>query len=373
MLQELSLSNFKCFEHVALDCGSLNLLCGLNGMGKSSVIQAILALRQSFQSGHLQEGRLVLGGPLVELGVGSDILFEDALEEVVGFGIRVEGIQERWKQAFRYSTYEDCLSTTDASARIPKGLVDVPPLGGQLVYVPAERLGPRKMYPLSEMQSETGEFGGQAELAWNLLHSRKRDRMGMTDPRCVGCFDAPRFRLDKVVDYWLQDVSPGAQLKMRSIPDASAITAGFTFHRKGDVPTRRYRATNVGFGLSYVMPVILALLSEEGTLCLIENPEAHLHPRGQTRLAELAVRAATAGVQVMVETHSDHFLDGVRIAVREGVIPPSEIFIHYFEHGEGRTLVSSPKLDRDGRLDRWPKGFFDQHEDNLIRLLAPLK
>ena len=371
MLQEISLSNFKCFEHVTLKLRPLNLLCGLNGMGKSSVIQALLVLRQSFLSGRLQEGRLVLGGLLVDLGLGSDVLFEDALEEVVGFGIRVDGAPERWHQSFRYSTSGDYLSVTEASAGIPDWLIEIPPLGGQLVYVQAERLGPQKMYPLSEMKAESGEFGGQAELAWNLLYSRQRLRMGMDDPRCIGCVDAPRFRLDKVVDHWLQDVSPGVHLEMRSIPDASAITAGFRFDRKGDVQTRRYRATNVGFGLSYVMPVILALLSREGTLCLIENPEAHLHPRGQTRLAELAVRAAQAGVQVVVETHSDHFLDGVRIAVREGVIPPSDISIHYFEHGKDRTVVSSPKLDSDGRLDRWPKGFFDQHEDNLTRLLAP--
>ena len=373
MLQEVSLSNFKCFEHVTLNCRPLNLLCGLNGMGKSSVIQALLVLRQSFQSGRLQEGKLVLGGALVELGAGIDVLFEDAVEEEIGFAIRAAGIADQWHQVFRYSTSQDYLSVTKSSAGIPDWLVDIPPLGGQLVYVQAERLGPQKMYPLSEMKAESGEFGVQGELAWNLLNSRQRYRMGMNDPRCVNCVDAPRYRLDKVVDHWLQDVSPGAHLEMRTIPDASAITAGFRFDRKGDVQTRRYRSTNVGFGLSYVMPVILALLSPQGTLCLIENPEAHLHPRGQTRLAELAVRAAQAGVQVMVETHSDHFLDGVRIAVREGVISPSDTSIHYFEHDKDRTVVSSPKLDSDGRLDRWPNGFFDQHEDNLARLLAPRK
>ena len=109
-----------------------------------------------------------------------------------------------------------------------------------------------------------------------------------------------------------------------------------------------------------------------GTLCLIENPEAHLYPRGQTKLAGLAVRAARAGVQVFVETHSDHFIDGVRIAVRDGLIAPYATAFHYFERqGDGRVNVSSPTVDADGRLSHWPAGFFDQHEDNLARLLAP--
>ena len=158
---------------------------------------------------------------------------------------------------------------------------------------------------------------------------------------------------------------------METIQEADAIISGFSFDRPGDVPTRRYRATNVGFGLSYTLPVLAALLSPPGSLCLIENPEAHLHPRGQTKLADLAVRASLAGVQVIVETHSDHFIDGVRIAVRDGLIRPDQTAFHYFEREGGKTVVSSPQVDADGRLSSWPAGFFDQHEENLARLIAP--
>ena len=211
-------------------------------------------------------------------------------------------------------------------------------------------------------------LGARGEFAWNYLNDRQNDRFPADDPRCG---DRPGHRLLDVVDHWLQDVSPGAHLQLESVLAADAVIAGFTFDRPGDVATRRHRATNVGFGLSYVLPVVLALLAPRGSLCLIENPEAHLHPRGQTRLAELAVRAAGAGVQVFVETHSDHFVDGVRIAVRDGLIEPANTAIHYFERDGGRTVVSSPTVDADGRLSRWPAGFFDQHDENLAKLLAP--
>ena len=87
-------------------------------------------------------------------------------------------------------------------------------------------------------------------------------------------------------------------------------------------------------------------------------------------MAELAVRAAIAGVQVIVETHSDHFLDGVRISVRDGLITPEQTAIHYFEREGNSISVLSPEIDSDGRLSDWPRGFFDQHEENLMKLLA---
>lgn len=370
MLRRIGLKNFKCFELLDLPCAPLNLLCGLNGMGKSSVIQALLVLRQSFETGDLLEGRLVLGGALTDLGAGSDVLFEDAEEEVIGFGLRRDETPEPWAQEYGYSRTGDQLSVVGSAveARVPQVWRAFPPFGGRCHYVQAERIGPRKFYPLSEMLARRVDLGTRGEYAWSFLNKHQNDLLPADDPRCG---DLPGHRLLDAVDHWLQDVSPGAHLQLESVLAADAVIAGFTFDRLGDVATRRHRATNVGFGLSYVLPIVLALLSPRGSLCLIENPEAHLHPRGQTRLAELAVRAATAGVQVFVETHSDHFMDGVRIAVRDGLIAPADAAIHYFERDGGRTVVSSPEVDADGRLSHWPEGFFDQHDENLARLLAP--
>ena len=214
----------------------------------------------------------------------------------------------------------------------------------------------------------SGDFSKNSEYAWSYLNHRQADPLKKEDPRSVG--EGGRRLLD-VVDQWLQDVSPGAHPQLGAVMAADAVVAGFSFDRPGDVRTRWYRATNVGFGLSYVLPVVLALLAEPGTLCLIENPESHLHPRGQTKLGELAARAAKAGVQVFVETHSDHFMNGVRIAVRNGLIAPEDVAFHYFERQDGKAVVSSPQVDADGRLSVWPAGFFDQHGENLARLLTP--
>ena len=246
---------------------------------------------------------------------------------------------------------------------------NVPLFGGSLVYVNAGRVGPQKRYPRSHMVPPWGEepdFGANSEYAWSYLNHHQNDPMAEDDPRCVG---GRGRRLTDVANQWLQDVSPGVQLQLDE--ETESIIAGFSFDRPGDGRTRPYRATNVGFGLSYVLSVVLALLAKPGTLCLIENPESHLHPRGQTKLGELAARAAKAGVQVFVETHSDHFMDGVRIAVRDGLIAPEDVAFHYFERQDGKAVVTSPQVDADGRLSEWPAGFFNQHEENLMRLLVP--
>lgn len=378
MLGKLKLTNFKCFRNLELALAPLTLLCGLNGMGKSSVIQALLVLRQSSVTGELRDGRLVLGGELTDLGTGQDVLCEDAESDVVEFELHRADNQTPCRFSFDYSRtadelrtrdgFQDVLSPADPGSNVLRQWTEVPPLGGRLVYVNAERLGPRKFYHHSEVFARRGNLGTRGEYTPNYLSARQDESLSSNDPRCP---DPRHRRLMEVIDHWLQEVTPGAHLQLETIQDADAIIAGFSFDHPGDVGTRRYRATNVGFGLSYTLPVLTALLEPSGSLCLIENPEAHLHPKGQTRLAELAVRASLAGVQVVVETHSDHFMDGVRIAVREGLVRPEDVAFHYFSRDGAEAAVSSPRVDTDGRLSTWPEGFFDQHEDNLIKLLGP--
>jgi predicted ATPase len=145
---------------------------------------------------------------------------------------------------------------------------------------------------------------------------------------------------------------------------------------RGQVPSRAYRSTNVGFGLTYVLPVITALLSADpGSLVIIENPEAHLHPRGQVRMGELMALASSAGVQVITETHSDHVLNGIRLAVHSGRLAPNRVRLLYFGREVDKSGIKArifqPEIDADGRIDDWPEGFFDEFERSLEQLFVP--
>ena len=357
-----------------MDCSPLTLLCGLNGMGKSSIIQSLLILRQSInQEQTHMPCKLVLSGPYADLGTGEDVFFEDATTDTGSFELITEG-KEVYSFKFKRLDYVKYFKITrnQENAKRAKGWKEIPPIGGLMHYVSAERIGPRNLHSLIRHDSIDRDLGARNERSLAYLYGKIREKSVLSD-------DDPRAKdinskfLPAVVNYWLDAISPGAHLELKPIYDADGLVARFFFDIPGNVRTKEYRAINVGFGLSYTLPVIISLLSPEGTLCLIENPEAHLHPSGQTKLAKLAVAAAKAGVQVLIETHSDHFMDGVRIAVHDGEISPDQVAIHYFERNQGKSGITTPKLDRDGRLSFWPTGFFDQHEENLIKLLDQRK
>ena len=395
MLTKFELKNFKCFQELELPCASLNLLCGLNGTGKSSVIQTLLVLRQSLESRELSaNGRLDLSGGRVDLGSGTDVIHDGDVEPVVSFVLHSNEHNEPAELVFEHMTpeasrdpsrpymeiwgvnssnvFDDGLYADGLYESIDAYTVGWPseliPTYTRLLYAPAERVGPQKNYPHSITRATRGDLGPKAEYAWSYLAHHQREPMAAGDPRVR---QADQRLLIDVVDQWLQDISPGAHIDLEVIEKADLIVPAFAFDQPLDVATRPYRATNVGFGLSYTLPVLLALLAPPGTLALIENPEAHLHPRGQTQLGELAARAAMAGVQVFVETHSDHFMDGVRIAVKEGLIAPEDVRFNYFSRQGNVATATTPKVDDQGRLSEWPEGFFDQNALNLARLLAP--
>jgi predicted ATPase len=173
------------------------------------------------------------------------------------------------------------------------------------------------------------------------------------------------------VEAWMGEISPGTRLKIDAKSDVDLMSFQYSY---GD--SNPYRPTNVGFGISYTLPIIVAALaSKPGTIILIENPEAHLHPKGQVKMGELLALAASGGVQVVIETHSDHVLNGIRLAVHAGKIDPKDVQLHYFQRqnkeGQIMTDVVSPKIDRNGRIDRWPDGFFDEWDNSLEILLEP--
>jgi len=174
--------------------------------------------------------------------------------------------------------------------------------------------------------------------------------------------EVPNTRLRQVEER-MRTFFPGCGLTVQQVSQANAITLGL---RSSD-DTDFHRPIHAGFGLTQVFPIIVAALSlPKEHILLIENPEVHLHPAGQALMGQFLAEVAHAGVQVIVETHSDHVLNGIRRSVKAKNLSPDQVALHFFRNrSEGASQVVSPQLDRSGNLDNWPEGFFDQFDKDM--------
>jgi predicted ATPase len=108
----------------------------------------------------------------------------------------------------------------------------------------------------------------------------------------------------------------------------------------------------------------------DGQVIIIDSPEGHLHPRAQSKMGKLLAHFAAAGLQVLVESHSDHVVSGIRLAVKAKMLAPEQVAIHFFQgrNAVGSGQIVSPALDAEGSIEAWPDGFFDQFEKDLADL-----
>jgi len=369
MIRFMRMENFKCFEKQEIELGALTLLSGLNGMGKSTVLQALLLLRQSYQQGLLQKTGLALNGDLVSIGTAQDALFEDAKEEKIGFELNLEnGCKGKWR--FNYNKEADVLDLdrSPSSDNIYQSSL----FNDEFHYLQAERLGPRRFFEMSVFQvQQHRQIGTRGEFAAHLLSSYGAEKISN---KSLAYPKTESLKLRDQVEAWLEEISPGTRIHIDLHKGMDLVNLEYSFVT-GKHVSNSFRSTNVGFGLTYTLPVIVALLvSDTGSLIMIENPEAHLHPKGQVRIGELTALAASCGIQVIIESHSDHILNGIRLAVYNQKISPDIVRLHYFERkdfNQGQISVVTPKIDKNGRIDRWPDGFFDVWDECLETLLTP--
>jgi predicted ATPase len=333
VIKEISIKGFKSFVNTTLNLNKLTLLTGLNSSGKSSVIQALRMLERAGKT----------GGSFLLPGHGSiEELRNDFAEQ-----ISLEAVNDQDKLL-------SLAVSSSAGVLARKQSFDFP----GVIYISASRFGPRTSIPIYNESSARGKLGENGE---NVLQCIEQYENTVLDGR----LRHPNSEGDTLgynIRGWLSIISPnvGFVSRLERITDSSYAT--FDGHR----------ASNVGFGLSYTLPVITALLVGTfipDSLVIVENPEAHLHPKGQTEMARLIALCSQAGAQIIVETHSDHLFDGIRIAARQYKMA-KDIQLYWFELDKNKnTRVYSPVLTDDGRIDEWPEGFFDQFEINSSQLI----
>ena len=367
MINNLTIKNFKCFEHLNIELSNLNVFAGINSMGKSTVIQAILLLRQSFEMGTVDKG-LHLNGELTQIGTGFDLMYRNSDKDEVSIELSAEGATAFWKYKYnKDSDYQSIEHTNINQEMIERTNIFSPTFS----YISAERIGPQRYYKQSYHEIyERNQVGFKGELFADYL--AKRGLADKVENKSILFDEETNDHLIYQTEKWLSVISPGIHINPKQYQEAGLVGIEYKVYGSD------YTPVNVGFGLSYVVPIIVSLLkAKQGDLVIIENPEAHLHPKGQRKMGELISKASAGGVQIILETHSDHILNGIRLSVKNGVISRNNIRLNYFYQkvesdlslGEIVTHQKcSPVILDDGSLSDWPDGFFDEWDKALDEL-----
>lgn len=369
MISYMKIERFKCFDDQSITFGNLTLFAGNNGTGKSTVIQVLLLLRQAFVLGRLKKNEVPLNGELIKIGTAKDALFaaseEDNLAFTLGFN---EDSEESVKWTFYYrreAPDEHFMKGTSDSDGFPS----LGPFTPRFFYLMAERLGPRLVYPISEAPRMQMDVGTQGEFTPHCLGEFGREPIANENLALETKEGDKNLSLENQTQLWMRKLVPGLAVHVEPISKADSVRLEVKVYR-GE--TGYFRPTNMGFGICYTLPIIVAgLMAQRGEMLLIENPEAHLHPAGQSLIGQFLALVTSGGVQVVIETHSDHVLNGVRKSVKKKFIDHQDVEIQYFERGRelGSILVTTPALYEDGGIDTWPMGFFDQFEKDLEDLI----
>ncbi len=387
MIDHIYLRNLKCFSELTLPLAPLTLLTGFNAAGKSTTIQGLLLLAQALRQG-TRGPKLPLNGPLVRLGTPGDVIGQIGGSRLV-LGIGADDTDIKWTlspgedrsghtlslESVRWTSGYRCGECSlDGTAHTgllvphdaPKPVNTLITSLEDTVFISAVRAGASDVFPSPDSPNPlradvgvTGEFAAwwfAEELDEEVAYLRRHPSESASSLR-------------RQFNAWAGELFPGAEANAQRITGTSLVRLEL---RSYEADAWR-RPANIGYGITYAFPILVAgLLAKPGQVLVIDSPEAHLHPMGQSRMGFFLANLARSGVQVIVETHSDHVLNGVRLAIREKNLPPESAAVHFYNRrprtSEDPAHVVAIRIDSEGNLSEWPGGFFDQSEKDLSAL-----
>ena len=407
----IAVQGFKCLaKESRIEIRPLTILAGANSSGKSSIMQPLLLMKQTLQASY-DPGALLLNGPNVRLTSVDQLVSRPQVDHLSNpaFTFSVESpkdlthriryspseereikIQEMYIEKYRDNDDAHSLHLTPGRkgnylqtelSRIAGESVPEPPDGTQLVInryrcflaftfeviagnessfvIPMFWLFPS--YYLERMIHVPGLRGNPERIY-------ERTASGPSFPgtfeKYVATIIADWIKNDddrqRKLETKLAQLGMTGEVSVQPVNDAQlelqvGRLAEGTSHGQDLV-----NVADVGFGVSQVLPVLVALLvAERGQLVYVEQPELHLHPRAQYVLAGIMADAAKRGVKVVAETHSALLLLQIRTLLAKGDLDPDLVKLHWFlrDPEDGTTSIHTTDLDENGAFGDWPEDF----------------
>ncbi len=362
-MNTIKISRFKCFEADEFELNKVTLLTGTNGAGKSSLIQALLLCRIAIDKirdktpiadNHKSNDIPLNEEYQLKLGEVNDIIRESTSNH--GFEVIID------KDRFHFDTLDESNISLKCDFSIDPSSVESFWNKKEFYYLHAERLGPRQY-----LESGVSSFlncGQRGELVAYVLN-----KMETNNGFSSALFKGSSLQFEIEVNKWLETVCPGITVGNNTL--TSTLTQ---LKIKGPTSKSDMLATNIGFGVSYVLPIIITgLIAKKDSIIIVENPEAHLHPKGQSNIGYFLGKVASAGVRILIETHSEHVVNGMRRAALDSDnLSNQDINIYFFNGFDDEKKLLKKNLiqiDENGNLSDFPVDFFDQTRQDLLEII----
>lgn len=355
MINKLHIKQFKCFSNTEIELQNINIFSGANSSGKSSAIQAILIICNNARDNHTSP----LNGTWLRTGAFDECRNHSmpARDFCIGITSGDQKCEALFKMNDDDSGADVAIEWLKSSPQLKQHLnID----NKHIYYLPANRIGPEDSY--AKNFDNINFLGNRAEFVIDFLF-KNRKKLVLSDliedkKQGETLEDQVNYWLEKLVDARFIITDPGL---------GNTLMLGIS-HKRG----KHVRPYHMGSGVSFLLSVIIVCLSaKKDDLVIIENPEIHLHPKAQSELTGFLCFVANAGVQIIVETHSDHIFNGLRKAVLKRQISSDKASIQFFkieEYGKAKTI--SILLDDQGKVLNSEKGLFDQFDDDLDEMLG---
>ena len=225
-----------------------------------------------------------------------------------------------------------------------------------IIHLPSIRGSPSRTYPATARAMPKGFPGTFENYVPTIIMNWKQSRSRTPTP-------LPELRKDLIRLQLARSVTT------QRVEDTRTKLVISTLKRKTG-KSYQINIADVGFGISQVLPILVALhVARPNQIVYIEQPEAHLHPAAQWRMAEVMAKAAKRGVRLIIETHSALLILGIQAlvakynpdedkALSNPNISNNLVKLHWFSLGsDGNTQVSSADLDEKGAFGEWPEDF----------------
>lgn len=357
MIEKIDVINFKCLGKHTITCAPLTILAGANGSGKSSVIQALLLGKRADEAHGIQQKEIEINGPYnMNLGKVSDVVAD---QPIIDGDVGLEEISI----TFFYNLGSRTKIVFRSDAERSPGALQLSSFDGERFakatpfrYLNAERIGPRRAVEIDS--AGYLDVGWQGQHVLYALEQASKDNITINE-RLLLRDTPPDFA--KQAEARFGEVIPDFRIELKPFFDVGMISARIN----------SYIPPATGFGISFALPIIVAGLlasSKVPSTLIVENPEAHLHPFGQSRMGRFLAKLASIGVQVFVETHSEHIIHGASLELAEHK-QAEKLVINFLWHEEKKVRIEPISLNNTGELSLWPPGFFDQEQQDLRDLM----